>query len=349
MNSKEYTKFKKENKRLYKDAFKKADGAYSVAQRRLLAEEEVCRNLQVIYDSFQIDPPPNFEEKFFPSDISQGGIGIEAPPMCGGFLFTLMVHQGFGGNNIDIRDERTSSEYIPSPLNIPSRVEYCWRQRRITNYELNRYLESDESPNEPLMSEGRSLVDWEECRDYVGLWDDDLLTKMSHNVPHVEEGVSLIFYRNPYERFIHTFFEYVIEGSYERTNLHYNTVTKFIKENGVDVDLFLEKGLYEGDCFAQHPLFAPQAKFLPGTVNDYDYAVEYKMLPQIAKHGIIKGNGKEDWVLNVPFKKEIFIPYGHPPCPFTGAVGPFELSRPQKRLIEKIYQEDFEAGFGEVK
>ena len=127
-------------------------------------------------------------------------------------------------------------------------------------------------------------------------------------------------YRNPFERFISTYYEVrITEGKID------GTLDDFLE----NMDKYLTSKHLKS-------IFATQTYHLGKSRDYYTSVVEYKNFTKL------KGILESKWGVGLP---EITLPHTDPPCPFTGRVCEFELTTPQKRKVREIYSEDFENGW----
>lgn len=127
-------------------------------------------------------------------------------------------------------------------------------------------------------------------------------------------------YRNPYERFISTYYATRIVSN---------------KLGGTIDDFLYNFEDYLKDDTLKY-LFSTQTSNLGPSKEYYTTAVSYRNV------NTLTGFFENMWEVGVP---NVQLPNSAEPCKFTGRVCEFELTAPQKRLVREIYSEDFENGW----
>lgn len=142
--------------------------------------------------------------------------------------------------------------------------------------------------------------------------------------------VKIALKRNPYERFISTFYENRIA----KNNL--DCTLDYFLSNFDEVIGGSTITMYDGKTNLMEFLFSTQTSHLGKKQDYYNFVVDYREMDKL--HNYLQGV----WNVGLP---EIVLPNSAPPCSFTGNVCEFDLSTRQKRQVEKIYQEDFDNGW----
>jgi len=135
--------------------------------------------------------------------------------------------------------------------------------------------------------------------------------------------------RNPYERFISTFYEYRIRQNYIDTDIdtflaNFDEVISKSKHK-----TYNNKNLLE-------IVFATQTFHIGDSSRYYDCVVDYRSLKKA------KAYIESVWNVGLP---DVQLPNTGQPCQFTGRVCEFELTTRQKNQVKDIYAEDFENGW----
>jgi hypothetical protein len=142
--------------------------------------------------------------------------------------------------------------------------------------------------------------------------------------------VKIALKRNPYERFISTFYE----NRVAMNNL--DCTLDYFLENFEEVIANNTIKMYKGDVNLMEFLFSTQTAHLGKKQDYYNFVVDYREMHKLNTY--LQGV----WNVALP---DIELPNSGKPCDFTGNVCEFDLSTRQKRHVERIYAEDFANGW----
>lgn len=132
-------------------------------------------------------------------------------------------------------------------------------------------------------------------------------------------GKNICIYRHPFERFISTYYTLrVLNGFFG------DTLDNFLK----NYDSFME------DEKLRY-IFSTQTSHL-GSKDSYSSTITYR------NFNSLKGFLETQWEAALP---SLNLPHTGAPCRFTGSICEFDLTTPQKKILSKIYREDFENGW----